>query len=216
MIKGLIFDLDGVIVDTAKNHYYAWKKIAESIGINFDKKENELIKGLSRKESLEKIISLSKSISIKKSHFNNLLIQKNEEYLNSISNINKNDILPGIEDLILYSKKNQIKLAVGSSSKNAIYILKKIDLYSYFNVIIDGTMVKNPKPQPEVFIKCCEAINLSPKECLVFEDSHSGVYAAKSGGFKVIGVGNHNLIEIADFYEYNLNGFKLEKYEKFI
>lgn len=216
MIKGLIFDLDGVIVDTAKNHYYAWKKIAESIGINFGKKENELIKGLSRKESLKKIISLYKSKSIKKSHFNNLLIQKNEEYLNSISNINKNDILPGIEDLILYSKKNQLKLAVGSSSKNAIYILKKIDLYSYFNVIIDGTMVKNPKPQPEVFIKCCEAINLSPKECFVFEDSHSGVYAAKAGGFKVIGVGNHNLIEIADFYEDNLNGFKLEKYEKFI
>ena len=105
MIKGLIFDLDGVIVDTAKNHYYAWKKIAESIGINFGKKENELIKGLSRKESLEKIISLSKSISIKKSHFNNLLIQKNEEYLNSISNINKNDILPGIEDLIYIQKK---------------------------------------------------------------------------------------------------------------
>ena len=133
MIKGLIFDLDGVIVDTAKNHYYAWKKIAESIGINFGKKENELIKGLSRKESLEKIISLSKSISIKKSHFNNLLIQKNEEYLNSISNINKND-------RIICSSSIS---SMGTGLAETIGCAKSKKFSKYICIIGDGSFLMN-------------------------------------------------------------------------
>ena len=140
MIKGLIFDLDGVIVNTEKNHFLAWKQIASELGVFFSEKENELLKGISRRDSLSVILELGK-ISLNEVKINNLLNKKNELYRSSVSNLNKSDILDGIEDLLEESKNQNISLAIGSSSKNALFILDKLRLTNYFNVIVDGNMV---------------------------------------------------------------------------
>ena len=215
MIKGLIFDLDGVIVNTEKNHFLAWKQIASELGVFFSEKENELLKGISRRDSLNVILKLAK-ISLSETKINSLLNKKNELYRSSVSNLNKSDILDGVEDLLVKSKNQNISLAIGSSSKNALFILDKLRLTNYFNVIVDGNMVTKQKPSPEVFEKASNYMNLSPKECIVFEDSASGVKAAKEGGFKVVGVGNENIRFLADDYLNSMNEFNLSEYESAI
>jgi len=215
MIKGLIFDLDGVIVNTEKNHFSAWKQIASELGVFFSEKENELLKGISRRDSLSVILELGK-ISLNEVKINNLLNKKNELYRASVSNLNKSDILDGIEDLLEESKNQNISLAIGSSSKNASFILDKLKLTDYFNVIVDGNMVAKQKPSPEVFEKAASFMNLNPKECIVFEDSASGVSAAKGGGFRVVGVGNENIRSLADDYLNSIKEFNLSEYESAI
>ena len=201
MIKGLIFDLDGVIVNTEKNHFLAWKQIASELDVFFSEKENELLKGISRRDSLNVILKLAK-ISLSETKINSLL--------------NKSDILDGVEDLLVKSKNQNISLAIGSSSKNALFILDKLRLTNYFNVIVDGNMVTKQKPSPEVFEKASNYMNLSPEECIVFEDSASGVKAAKEGGFKVVGVGNENIRFLADDYLSSMKEFNLSEYESAI
>ena len=215
MIRGLIFDLDGVIVSTEKNHFLSWKKIASSLGVVFTEKENESLKGINRRDSLNIILELA-NIRLSEVKINHLLNKKNELYKYSLRNLNKLDILDGVEDLLLEAKNKNILLAIGSSSKNASFILEKLKLTNYFNVIIDGTMVTKHKPSPEVFEKAANFMNLSPKECIVFEDSASGVSAAKEGGFKVIGVGNENIKLIADVYLNSMKEFNLSDYESFV
>ena len=194
-IKGLIFDLDGVLVTTEHNHFIAWKNTAEILGIPFNEEDNEQLKGISRVDSLKKILELGNK-SISDETFNELLTKKNEYYLNSIADINQSNLLPG----------------VGSSSKNARFILSKLQIDSYFSVIVDGNDVSFPKPHPEVFLKGAQQMGLEPFECIVFEDAKSGVQAAKEGGFTAIGVGNPTLIDFVDSYLLNLNEFSLEEY----
>jgi len=195
--KGFIFDLDGVIVDTAKFHYIAWKKLADELGINFTEENNELLKGVSRTQSLDILLNLGK---VKKSESEKLQLakQKNDWYVDLISNLTPEDIMPGAEDFINEASKRSIKIALGSASKNALFILNKLKLNHLFDARIDGNQVAKAKPDPEVFLKGAEAIGVPKENCLVFEDAQAGVEAAINGGMKCIGLGNADILANAD------------------
>lgn len=211
MVKALIFDLDGVIVTTEHNHFIAWKRTANSLGIDFEEEHNELLKGVSRVDSLKKILELgAKTISTEE--FNELLISKNDFYVDSIQDLNQTDLLPGVLSLLQEAKSKGIKLGIGSSSKNANFILKLLKIDHFFDVVIDGNGVNHPKPHPEVFLNGAKALSLAPAECIVFEDAASGITAAKAGGFITIAVGNPNIAEMADTYFNDLTEFSLEAY----
>jgi beta-phosphoglucomutase len=214
-VKGLLFDLDGVLVTTERNHFEAWKSIADELSIPFDEHSNEQLKGVSRVDSLKKILAMG-SIELTNSEFNRLLTQKNERYLLSISDLNDENILPGVKPLLQNAKKHSVKLGVGSSSKNARFILEKLNLIHYFDVIVDGNDVQFPKPHPEVFLKGANTLRIEPQEIMVFEDAQSGVQAAKEGGFFTVGVGNKHLEESTDLYFETLETFRLEEYAKFV
>ena len=215
MIKGLIFDLDGVLVSTENNHYKAWESIAKELHIPFTEKENEKLKGLSRADSLTALLDLgNKSLSHFK--FKAILDYKNEIYLKSIEGINQNNLLPGVLEFIKEKHEKNYFLAVGSSSRNAHFILKRTKIDHFFTCIIDGNMVEKPKPDPEVFINASIGLGLPVSECLVFEDAESGVIAAKKGGFRVIGVGNSEIKNSCDYFIKNMGEFDLSSYEKSI
>lgn len=207
MVKGLIFDLDGVIVSTELNHYLAWKKIADKFDIPFNEEANEELKGLSRKDSLIKLLEIS-NLSFEESYFNELLTIKNEHYLNSLESLSMKNVLPGVLMLLNRAKERGVAMSVGSSSKNAAFILDKLGLTDYFDIIVDGNGVKYPKPHPEVFLNAAKGMRLQAIDCVVFEDALSGVEAAKAGGFKVIAVGNPNIKNHADDYLTDLTEFK--------
>ena len=210
-LKALIFDLDGVIVTTEHNHFIAWKRTANSLGIDFEEEHNELLKGVSRVDSLKKILELgAKTISTEE--FNELLISKNDFYVDAIQDLNQTDLLPGVLSLLQEAKSKGIKLGIGSSSKNANFILKLLKIDHFFDVVIDGNGVNHPKPHPEVFLNGAKALSLAPAECIVFEDAASGITAAKAGGFITIAVGNPNIAEMADTYFNDLTEFSLEAY----
>ena len=214
-IRGLLFDLDGVLVSTERNHFYAWRDTAASLGIPFTEEDNEHLKGVSRVDSLKKILALGK-VELNAQRFDELLKWKNEAYLNSISELSEKDLLPGVHNLLLEAGDNGLLLGVGSSSKNALYILEKLNIKSFFQVVIDGNMVTHPKPDPEVFLNGAMALQLSPSECYVFEDAASGIEAAKKGGFKAVGVGNPSIKEMADIYFNNLTEFKIKEHVEFV
>tara|TARA_Y100000739_G_scaffold225940_1_gene232657 strand:+ start:349 stop:975 length:627 start_codon:yes stop_codon:yes gene_type:complete len=207
MVKGLIFDLDGVIVSTELNHYLAWKKIADKFDIPFNEEANEELKGLSRKDSLIKLLEIS-NLSFEETYFNELLTIKNEHYLNSLESLSMKNVLPGVLMLLNSAKERGVAMSVGSSSKNAAFILNKLGLTDYFDIIVDGNGVKYPKPHPEVFLNAAKGMRLQAIDCVVFEDALSGVEAAKAGGFKVIAVGNPNIKNHADDYLTDLTEFK--------
>jgi beta-phosphoglucomutase len=206
--KGLIFDLDGVIVTTERNHFLAWKRTAEQLGIPFGEEENEMLKGVSRVDSLKKILSLGNK-TIPQDQFDQLLEEKNNFYRESISNLTRKDLLPGVLDLLNEARANAIPMAIGSSSKNALFIIELLDLTDYFDSIIDGNKVKNPKPHPEVFLNAARELGLEPYECIVFEDAESGIRAAKAANFFTIGVGNRNIAHLSDLYLNDLTKFNL-------
>jgi beta-phosphoglucomutase len=210
-IKGLIFDLDGVIVSTEHNHYVAWKRTADELGISFSEKENENLKGLSRVDSLKAILA-QENVTISEDEFNSLLDDKNEFYLESIAELKQSDLLKGVKELLDEAKTKGLKMAIGSSSKNAPYIIKLLGLTEYFAIIVDGNMVSDPKPHPEVFLNAAKGMGLDPEQCIVFEDAESGIKAAKAGGFFAIGVGNEHIATLADLYLTDLTEFNLNQY----
>ena len=214
MIKGLIFDLDGVIVDTAHYHYLSWREISRDLNIDFTVKDNENLKGVSRIDSLNYILKLG-SLSFNTEEKNNLLDKKNNIYKHSISTLGKKNILKGVEKILSKAKEKKMLLAVGSSSKNAKMIVEKLNLTHLFQAVVDGTMVKKTKPDPEVFLKAAKKMNLKASECIVFEDAESGVIAAKKGGFNVVSVGNINIRNIGDVYVESLEDFNLNYYAKY-
>lgn len=197
MIKGCIFDLDGVICDTAHFHYLAWKELANSVGIDFDHAFNEKLKGVSRIKSLELILDHG-SKTLSKSEFDSKLAEKNEQFLGFVNTMNPGDELPGVVSFLKELKAAGIKIALGSASKNAPLILSRLQLTDFFEVLIDGNKVTKAKPDPEVFLKGAEGLKLEPNECVVFEDAVSGIQAAKSGGFKAIGIGDPDTLSQAD------------------
>ena len=210
-MKAFLFDLDGVLVSTEHNHFLAWQRCAHSLDIAFSEKENELLKGVSRADSLKKILELgAKTISA--AEFEALLKSKNDFYLESIQDLNQENLLPGVLNLLEQAKAKGIRLGVGSSSKNANFILDKLHIRNYFEVVIDGNGVKDPKPHPEVFLNGASALGLDPSACMVFEDAASGIAAAKAGGFTAVGVGNPHIADIADIYLNDLTEFRVEQY----
>lgn len=186
--SAVIFDLDGVIVSTDEYHYEAWKEISEQEDIPFNREINEKLRGVSRMESLDIILSNStKSYS----ETEKLLLaeRKNERYRERLNHLSAKDILPGVRELILNLKGREIKIAIGSSSKNTPFILEKIGLASSFDAIADGNAIKNSKPDPEVFLLAAERLGVRPEECIVMEDAEAGIEAAIAAGMKAVGIG---------------------------
>lgn len=194
--KGFIFDLDGVIVDTAKYHYLAWKQIADSLNIEFTHEHNELLKGVSRVRSLDIILDLGK-IEASQVQKDQWLVQKNEEYLSYLVDMDQSEILPGVLDVLNFLKENNQGIALGSASKNARPILEKTGILSYFDAIVDGNDVSNAKPDPEVFLIAAQQLQVEPIHAFVFEDSVAGVQAANIGNMTSIGIGEQSVLHEA-------------------
>ncbi len=200
--KAFIFDLDGVIVDTAKFHYLAWKKLANDLGFDFTEMQNELLKGVSRVASLEMILNIAK-VQLKEVQKTALLKEKNKKYLGYIATMGDDEILPGIQELLLYLKDQKIPFALGSASKNARLILKILGLYDLFDTIVDGNDVSLAKPDPEVFLLAAKRLDKNPKNCIVIEDAIAGIQAANAAQMISIGIGNKEILKEAD---YNFTG----------
>ena len=199
MIKGFLFDLDGVIVDTAVFHFQAWRRCAQKLGGDFTEAQNEELKGVSRVDSLKKIIKWT-GASVTADEFEALMVEKNEWYLELVQELSAADGLPGAVAFLEQAHAQGIKIALGSASKNAPMILDKMGLTPLFDAIIDGNNVINGKPHPEVFLKGAAALGLNPEECVVFEDSIAGVQAAKTGGMSCVGIGTPETLEGADVH----------------
>jgi beta-phosphoglucomutase len=194
---GFIFDLDGVIVDTAKYHYLAWKNLANELGIEFTEEDNEKFKGVSRKRCLELLLEMG-NITVSKEQFDRWLEEKNEDYLKYISKMDKKEILPDVTKVLDYIKDKGIPMALGSASKNAVSILEKVALMPYFDAIVDGTQVTKAKPDPEVFLIAAKKIGAKPENCVVFEDALAGIEAANIAGMESIGIGDVKILSDAD------------------
>lgn len=209
-----MFDLDGVIVDTAKYHFIAWKKLANQLEIDFSEEENEKLKGVSRLESLRLILNWGGLIkSDEEIHI--LATLKNSWYVAMIQNMQPDEILPGVVAFLEELKKANIKIALGSASKNAETILRKINLFNEFDVIIDGVKVSKSKPDPEVFLKGAEALQVAPENCIVFEDALAGVEAAINAGMRVVGIGESQILRKADLVVEGLHQLNLAKLKAF-
>ncbi|RBN49174.1 beta-phosphoglucomutase [Flavobacterium psychrolimnae] len=196
--KAFIFDLDGVIVDTAKYHYLAWQKIATELNIEFTHEHNELLKGVSRVRSLDIILELGK-VEASQEDKNRWLVQKNEDYLSYLVDMDASEILPGVFPILKFLKENNQPIALGSASKNARPILEKTGLLSYFDAIVDGNDVTNAKPDPEVFLMAAKLLNIKPEDSIVFEDSVAGVQAANIGNMTSVGIGEANTLHEAKY-----------------
>ena len=196
-IKACIFDLDGVIVDTAGYHYQAWKRLANQLDFDFTLEDNEKLKGISRKESLELILKwgMVSKTSVEKEELARL---KNSWYVEMISGMTPADVLPGALQFLKDVKTSGYKTALGSASKNAGIILNKVELTNYFDAIVDGNVITASKPDPQVFLKGAKMLDVDPLACVVFEDAIAGVEAAKNGGMKVVGIGSIELLTDAD------------------
>ena len=194
--KCFIFDLDGVIVDTAKYHFLAWKNLANSIGVDFSQAQNEQLKGVSREQSLTKILAWGgKTLSA--TDFQDLMRKKNEAYLNYIATMGRSELLPDVERTIDYLIETNQYVTLGSASKNARPILEKTNLLEAFDAIVDGNDITEAKPNPEVFLKAAKLTNTQPNHCIVFEDSVAGIQAANAAGMISIGIGNESILNQA-------------------
>ena len=196
MIKACLFDLDGVIVDTAKYHYIAWREIAKELGFDFTEQHNERLKGVSRMASLDILLEVG-GIQLPQHEKEILANRKNEHYLTFILNMQPDEILPGAKNFLETLHNHGIATALGSASKNAMTILDRLQLTSLFDVIIDGNQTAKAKPDPEVFLKGAEALNIDPKHCIVFEDAEAGVEAALAAGMKCVGIGSPEILSKA-------------------
>ena len=195
--KAFIFDLDGVIVDTAKFHYLAWKELANDLGFEFTEEQNEHLKGVSRVASLEILLNIG-NIQLTNDHKEILLKEKNEQYLGYIAKMGQDEILPGIINLLAYLKEHEIPFSLGSASKNARLILKILDIYDLFDAIVDGNDVSTAKPDPEVFLIAAKKLNKDPHDCIVIEDAQAGVQAANNAEMISIGIGDKKILKEAN------------------
>ncbi|QIL40044.1 beta-phosphoglucomutase [Pedobacter sp. HDW13] len=196
-IKACLFDLDGVLVDTAVYHYKAWKRLANTMGFDFTEEQNEQLKGVSRVESLNKILAWG-GVDKTDTEKEELATLKNSWYVDMIAKMTPAEVLPGTVDFLTTIHQAGYKLALGSASKNSAIILERTQLAHFFDEIVDGNRVTKSKPDPEVFLKGAELLGFKPEECVVFEDAVAGVEAAKRGGMKAIGIGEKSVLTKAD------------------
>lgn len=207
-LKAVLFDLDGVIVDTAKYHYIAWKKLADALGIYFDEEINERLKGVSRMASLDIILERSeKTYSLEEKEA--LATEKNDRYVSMVQNITPAEILPGVTDFLSELKAADIRTAVCSASKSAGMIIDLLELNDQFDAVLGGADVTRPKPDPEIFELARDRFGLSSAECLVVEDAYAGIEAAKTAGMKALGIGNEQILSNADIVYCDMTDFKL-------
>lgn len=209
MIEAVIFDLDGVIIDTAHYHYIAWKRLASEFGITLTPAHNELLKGVSRLHSLEIILSLG-NITLSQEQKEQLAEKKNKWFVEYIESIRPEEIFPGVSELIRNIRKRKIKVGLASSSKNAPRVIELLGIGNDFDTVIDGTMIIHSKPDPEIFLLAAHRLGIDPAHCLVFEDAEAGVEAALAAGMKCVGVGQQSQLGkankvIANTGDFNLN-----------
>lgn len=204
MAKGFIFDLDGVLVFTDRFHYLAWKSIADELGVEFDEEYNNLLRGVSRMESLDIILRRYNGPALSQEIKNELAERKNQLYREYLKTMTPDDVADSVRTTLAELRARGFKLSVGSSSKNARFILEKVAMLDAFDAISDGTNITKSKPDPEVFLKAAEFLNLHPSECIVVEDAMAGVDAAKAGGMKAVGIGDARTYEKADYPIHNI------------
>jgi beta-phosphoglucomutase len=196
-ISACIFDLDGVIVDTAKYHYLAWRRLAREMGFDFSPEHNERLKGISRMHSLEILLEIG-GITLTDAEMINAAHRKNAWYVDYITTLTPDEILPGVKEFLSDVKLHGLKMAIGSASKNAGLILQRLYINAMFDAVIDGTKVTKAKPDPQIFLLAANELKVDPSGCLVFEDAQAGIQAAKNGGMHCVGVGDPKLLHEAD------------------
>jgi beta-phosphoglucomutase len=204
-IRGFIFDLDGVIVDTAHHHFLSWRLLAGQMGFEIPDSLDHDLKGLGRMESLEKVLAF-RDVDTPKEEWADLAARKNTMYLEEISHLSAGDTLPGVIEFLESARQLGLALAIGSGSKNARPILTTLGISDRFNAICDGTDITRSKPDPEVFQCACTKLGLSPNEAVIFEDARSGVEAAKNLGAYVVGIGHADQLGDADVILPSLTG----------
>ena len=204
IIKACLFDLDGVLVDTAHFHYLAWKHLADKLGFQFTPVDNERLKGVSRMDSLKILLEIG-NITLTEQEKTRYADEKNQLYLQYIQRMTPEDILPGVLEFLDELKSSGILLGIGSASKNAPTILERIGLTSLFDVIVDGSLITHAKPHPEVFALGAKLLHINSGHCVVFEDAIAGVQAAHNAGMKCVGVGSPDILKDADLV---IPGFK--------
>ncbi|MCU9613167.1 beta-phosphoglucomutase [Caldibacillus lycopersici] len=212
-LQAFIFDLDGVITDTAEYHFLAWKQLGEELGIKIDREFNERLKGVSRLESLNRILALNNretNFSLEEKEF--LATKKNEHYKELIQQVTPNDLLPGIHSLLANIKSNHYKIGLASASKNAPAVIEKLQIGNFFDTIVDAATVKRSKPDPEVFLKAAEQMNVTAEACIGIEDAEAGIESIKAAGMFAVAVGtNEALRKKADMTVERTNQLKLNE-----
>jgi beta-phosphoglucomutase len=196
-MRAAIFDLDGVIVDTAKYHYLAWKRLAKEYGFDFTELDNERLKGVSRMQSLEILLEIG-GLIVDEAARTAMAAQKNGWYIDYIRNMDASELLPGATEYLQRVRARGIKTALGSASRNAPLILDRLGIAALFDVIVDGNKVSKVKPDPEVFLRGAEELGIPPASCVVFEDAEAGIEAARRAGMGTVGIGSPEILRKAD------------------
>jgi beta-phosphoglucomutase len=209
-IEACIFDLDGVVVDTAKYHFIAWRALANELGFEFTHNDNERLKGVSRMASLEILLEIG-GLQFSDQEKLAMAEKKNALYVNYIGKMTHEEILPGVKEFLRELKSEGIRIALGSASKNAPMILERIQLSEMFDAIVDGNSLTEAKPNPEVFLKGAEKLGVDPANCVVFEDAIAGIEAARNAGMRCVGIGEPETLGMADLVISGFEGFSLEK-----
>jgi beta-phosphoglucomutase len=196
-MKAALFDLDGVIVDTAKFHYLAWRELANGLGFDITEEQNERLKGVSRMESLDRILAMG-GATLSDDEKVRLATIKNVRYVEMIKQMEASEILRGAKEYLLQLRARGVKIALGSASKNAELILNNLGISELFDAVIDGNKVSKSKPDPEVFLLGAQSLGVAPSDCVVYEDAEAGVEAAKAGGMRAVGIGRPENLPLAD------------------
>lgn len=209
MIKAVIFDLDGVIVDTAHYHYLAWKRLAKELGFDLTLEQNELLKGVSRMRSLEIILDLG-GIKLSEAEKERIANKKNGWFVEYVNEMKPEEIFPGVKELLKSIRSKGLKVGLASSSKNAHAVVNLLNIENEFDAIVDGTMIIHSKPDPEIFLLAASKLGVVPAECVVFEDAEAGVEAALAAGMKCVGVGSPEQLGKANLVVAKTADFKLQ------
>lgn len=207
--RAALFDLDGVLVDTAKYHYLAWKNLAHKLGFDFTEKDNERLKGVSRVRSLEILLEIG-HLTFDEETKDQLAAQKNEEYVNYIQKIDETELLPGARECLSALRARKVKIALGSASKNSMLILHNLKIMDLFDAVIDGDKAHRAKPDPQVFLLGAQELGVDPVDCVVFEDAEAGIQAAKAADMYVVGVGRADVLSAADRVVPGLHAFNVD------
>ena len=209
MIEACIFDLDGVIVDSARYHFLAWQRLANELGIKFTLEDNERLKGVSRMRSLEIILELG-NLSMDNASQEKLAEKKNKWFVEYVNTMKPEEIFPGVKDLIQEMRARGLKVALASSSKNAKTVVRLIEIENDFDAVVDGTMITHTKPDPEIFLLAAKMLHAQPSNCVVFEDAEAGVEAALNAGMKCVGIGSPKQLGTANLVIPRTGDFKIE------